>query len=264
MRFGRLLILCLMGVLLHPSAAAQATGLYPFGPFDTRGFDTINRGNLNIHFSIPVFSKPGRGGNNFAYSLVYDGLVWAPQNASGLKVWTPSPQWGWTDSTNAQWGYVTYDETLSTCSLPPKGLRVPYTTYTNYVYHDDRGATHTIPFSWVPACGGGGPTGTATYSLNDNSGYTIYRTNNSFVAFTRYGAQFSVPTYADVNGQQPVISPATASSTDTNGNVISASSSGAFIDTMGKTALTLSGSGTPSSPVVYTYTDSNGNGQTLL
>ncbi len=30
------------------------TGLYPFGSFDSRGFDSINLGNLNTHFEIPV------------------------------------------------------------------------------------------------------------------------------------------------------------------------------------------------------------------
>ena len=53
------------------------------------GFDTINRGNLNVHLSIPVFSKPGRGGADFFYALRYDGLIWKPTVSDGSSAWTP-------------------------------------------------------------------------------------------------------------------------------------------------------------------------------
>ena len=45
------------------SAQSLATGTYAFGSFDSKGFDTINLGNLNTHFEIPIVSKPGRGLN---------------------------------------------------------------------------------------------------------------------------------------------------------------------------------------------------------
>lgn len=67
---SKVLISCLV-LLGSIAAAAQtpATGIYPFGSFDDKGFDTINRGNLNIHFTIPIVSKNGRGGTNFSYAL---------------------------------------------------------------------------------------------------------------------------------------------------------------------------------------------------
>jgi hypothetical protein len=34
-------------------AAQGQTGLYPNGSFDNVGFDTIDRGSLNVHFAIP-------------------------------------------------------------------------------------------------------------------------------------------------------------------------------------------------------------------
>src|ERR1700744_1336312 len=95
-------VVCLFVLALSAIANAQATGLYAFGPFDKSGFDQINRGNLNVHFSIPVFSKPGRGGTNFEYALNYDGLVWMGASTSGSNSWVPVPSWGWTDVTNVE------------------------------------------------------------------------------------------------------------------------------------------------------------------
>src|SRR5580692_2855933 len=94
LRYARLFAFSMSFVAFQGVAGAQVTGLYGSGPFDALGFDTINRGNLNVHLSIPIFSKPGRGGTNFTYSLVYEGLVWSPQSASGASVWTPAPGWG--------------------------------------------------------------------------------------------------------------------------------------------------------------------------
>ncbi|MGC2163148.1 MAG: RHS repeat-associated core domain-containing protein [Silvibacterium sp.] len=257
------LAVCFCTLALSGSGFAQATGIYAFGPYDSPGFDTINRGNLNIHFSIPVFSKPGRGGSNFSYALTYDGLVWLPKSSSGASVWTPAPAWGWGDATNAEWGYVTYDYSLDSCTLPPHGIKEFYAVYSSYVYHDNKGNAHPIPYGGVTdSCGNtAGPTGTGTYTLTDNSGLVLYRNSNSFVVFTKQGAEFSVPSYVDFNGYQEQITPGVGTSTDTNGNEISASSSGVFTDTMGKTALKVSGSAP--NPVVYTYTDSNGNSQTV-
>src|SRR5207247_7156769 len=48
---------------------------------------------------------------------------------------------------------------------------------------------------------------------------------------------------------------------DSNGNQLTTTNSGgttAFTDTLGLTALTVSGSGTPASPVTYTYTPPGG------
>ncbi|MGA7630598.1 MAG: hypothetical protein WCB11_07510, partial [Terriglobales bacterium] len=38
-----------------------ATGTPPFGSFGGGPFDTVNLGNLNVHFAIPVLNKAGRG-----------------------------------------------------------------------------------------------------------------------------------------------------------------------------------------------------------
>lgn len=150
MRFARCssFFLCLATVFAPTLVSAQATGLYAFGPFDTPGFDTINRGNLNVHLSIPVFSKPGRGGADFFYALRYDGLIWKPTSSDGSSAWTPVPAWGWSDSTNAEYGYVTYATTINDCTLPPDGLQEEEQNYGAFVFHDPNGGTHNIPFAF--------------------------------------------------------------------------------------------------------------------
>jgi len=49
-------------VLTGTSAVAQnpGNGNYPFARFDSFGFDSINPGDLNVHFVIPIVSKAGR------------------------------------------------------------------------------------------------------------------------------------------------------------------------------------------------------------
>jgi hypothetical protein len=60
-------ILLLLAAL---AASAQVqTGLYSYGSFDSPGPDSIDRGSLNVHLSIPVVNKQGRG-MPFQYQLV--------------------------------------------------------------------------------------------------------------------------------------------------------------------------------------------------
>lgn len=66
-----------------------ATGLPPFGSFSS-GPDIINLGNLNVHYTVPVFSKPGRG-IPFNYALTFDSSVWSPVSGT----WAPVANWGW-------------------------------------------------------------------------------------------------------------------------------------------------------------------------
>jgi hypothetical protein len=102
-------------------AAAQTPGAYPFAPIDSYGVDSVNRGTLDLQLSIPIISKPGRGGSGFSYSLLYDGLIWSSAGPYGSAGWSPSANWGWIDSTNVVYGYITYDRGQDTCTVPPRG-----------------------------------------------------------------------------------------------------------------------------------------------
>ena len=78
MRLPRALCAFSIGMASTHSVLAQhiGTGLYAFGSFENKGFDTVNLGNLNIHFQIPIVNKPGRC-QGFNYSLAYDELLWS-------------------------------------------------------------------------------------------------------------------------------------------------------------------------------------------
>src|SRR5262249_46240868 len=93
-----LFYLCLS--LFAVSTLAQTTGVPPFGSFDEGRFDTVNVGNLNANFSIPIVSSPGRV-TPFNLSLVYDSLLW--QNAGQAGGWVPVTD----NAGNAIWGWKT-------------------------------------------------------------------------------------------------------------------------------------------------------------
>ncbi len=89
----------------------------------------------------------------------------------------------------------------------------------------------------------------------DGSGYAIStkqvptnQTDNAWVTATN--GTVTLPPINATSGS--------ATYTDRNGNQIGVNASGVFTDTLGTTALTVSGSGTPSSPVKFTYTPPSG------
>ena len=76
--WSRVLSLSILLASLAAAGAAQTqaiTGTPPFGSFDGGPFDVIDLANLNVHFRIPVFSRPGRG-MPFVFGLNYDSTIW--------------------------------------------------------------------------------------------------------------------------------------------------------------------------------------------
>src|SRR5215831_18090142 len=80
-----------------PTPAQVATGTPPFGSF-SGGPEVINNANLNVHWTIPVRHKPGRG-TSFDYDLTYDSSVWSPVTSGGTTTWQPVSNWGWRGQT---------------------------------------------------------------------------------------------------------------------------------------------------------------------
>ena len=267
-------LLCILLSVLNDSSVAQtpATGLPSLGTFAGGPFDTVDLANLDVHFAIPVFSRPGRG-IPLSYSLGYDSLIWTPGSSNGQPAWVPANNWGWRAVTEAATGYVTYNyyNSLTTCYYyiheGNQEIKVPgsvTTTWSDFVYHDPNGGLHAYPFSdavvVVYNLGGTGNNCPATSYTNlpataapDNSGYilTVTITSGSPVATVnaRGGLTIQVPPIPQATGAGSI--------TDANGNQISISSSGVITDTLG-TALTVTG--TPSSgTVTYTYTAPSGN-----
>ena len=252
-------------LLASGAAFAQPTpGFPPFGSFSGGQFDTIDNANLNVHFEIPIVSKAGRG-LPFTYSLTYDSSVWMPVSASGTSTWTPVSNWGWGNVTQASQnvtGYVTF-RTTPTGGCTNDGHTFWYwDAFDQFYYHDPSGVSHYVPaltlsdrsFRGAP-CGAGAPA-SMTQPTNDGSGYTV--TANAVYG----GAYLSVAISADGTAASlPLGLSGPATKTDRNGNQITAAYSNGvttFTDTLGTVgvpALTASGSGTPSSPVVLAYTN---------
>jgi RHS repeat-associated protein len=245
----RLTALVYSVLIAVPTIQGQvATGTYIYGTYDTLGIDTVNVGNLNVHFSIPILNKAGRG-LPFNYDLTYDSSVWYPATVNGVQVWVPIQGFGWGEDTAVATGYVNYLQSVST--------RGACTTVRNYdfVYYDQFGVTHPFngyTFEIIPSGNGTcnsltPPTG-STSLATDGSGYTLNVTGMSTVALTSAsGTQIRPPVQVGTGS---------ASYTDSNGNQISVNSSGAFTDTTGNVVLTVAGNAP--NPHTFTYTDTTG------
>ena len=114
----RVVALFVLSALACRAAYAQTqTGAQPFSSFGGGSFDTINLGDLDVHFCIPVVSKAGRG-LPFNYSLCYDSSIWFPDSSSGVTTWAPVKNWGWRSQTDAATGYLYNSSATTTCLIP--------------------------------------------------------------------------------------------------------------------------------------------------
>jgi RHS repeat-associated protein len=220
-----------------------ATGTYPYGTFDSKGIDTINVGNLNVHVTIPVLNKPGR--IPFNYSLLYDSSVWSPSVVNGPPMWTPVNLWGWSVDTEASTGYVSYSTMTSTTPTCTTLI------YSGWVYYDAVGTGHAFNGTTSQlidgdiSCPSSSPSFTET--AGDGSGYTISVSD------------YASATVQTANGK--TITPATVGDgagtiQDSNGNQITVDQGGSFTDTTGNLALRVAG--TAPNAHTFTYTDSTG------
>ena len=261
-----LALLPILGIFLFSFVARGqvSTGTPPFGSFSGGPFDTINNGDLNVHFQIPILQKNGRG-LPFYYILAYDSSVWNLAGSAGSGSWTPVSNWGWSTITDGVTGYVRYSVAgpyeCVTGTYP--NLQYWYwSVYFDFAYIDSFGSFHSFGTSSASAVStasstpcGNGPPASGTFVATDGSGYTLNVTAGGTgpygPMYSRSGTTFNVPYFTGAASQ------AATSKYDSNGNEISSNGS-SFTDTLGTTALTVSGSGTPSSPLVFSYTAPSG------
>ncbi len=226
------------------SSAQVATGTPPFGTFGGGPFDTVNLGDLNVHFAIPVLNKVGRG-IPFVFNISYDSSLWTPVTSSGVTSWQPDSAWGWHSQTDAVTGYVPPPATtfeMIPCGQKPRNS---WTTSTYSGFVDEFGTFHPVSGLFLQT----GPSQciinifTATGTATDGSGYTV--TVPSGVVVSREGKVFTVPV---------AFRKAAATFTDTNGNQITSTNGTTFFDTLSATTpvLTMS-STTPPTPTTFTY-----------
>ncbi len=240
--------------------AQVTTGTPPFGSFGG-GPEVINLANLNSHISIPVLHKSGRGAN-FMYDLSYDSSVWYPVTSGSTTSWQPVLNWGWRGVTESLSGFVTSGWSYTYCYTTVCNSHHCYqeqtgtTTRTNgWVYHDPFGIPHPFVGSTVVQTGTCGSINNPSFqaTTTDGSGYTLSVANS--------GSQHTI---TSTNGNIVVApwqsSAGTGTFTDRNGNEITVNSSGQFFDTLSSSVpvLTVTGSGTAASPMVFSYTPPGG------
>lgn len=233
----------------RPLRAQVATGTPPFGSFGG-GPDVINLTNLNSHITIPIFYRAGRG-IDFNYALSYDSSIWSPASGS----WAPNGTWGWTNSISGM-GYMTYSETISTGTCTGSNGRPGRTVTTTeyWTYLDGMGSPHSFPVpsgTYSNGCTGqNSQSGFVNQLAQDGSAYSLTATGTTFNSMKNASGAAMGPTVNSLSGAATLI--------DRNGNEISSSSGGVYTDTLGTTALTASGSGTPASPTRLTYAAPSG------
>jgi RHS repeat-associated protein len=245
-RFRLCLLLLLVVACEVPSFGQVPTGTPPMSSL-SGGPDIINLANLNSHITIPILVKSGRG-LPFTFNLTQDSSIWYPVTSSGSTSWQPVPNWGWSGS-EAKIGYIISAASSSSRIISCGHLQsLIITTVYGWTYQDGFATPHPFPGTTTVTVNQCTNTTTPT-SLGatavDGSGYTFSATGSTVNSLV--GPDGNIIN-APVN-----VNTGAGSLQDRNGNQISVSSSGVFTDTLGQTALTVAGSGTPTSPITYTY-----------
>jgi RHS repeat-associated protein len=239
------------------ASAQVATGTTAFGSFGGGPFDTVNLGNLNVHFAVPILNKSGRG-TSFSYNLAYDSSLWTPATVSGTMTWAPAFNWGWQGQTEVATGYIGFGTFSISLNCGPEMGRADSTTYSGFTYRDSIGVSH--PFSGSVGFNGCEGSGTSeTVTATDGSGYTLQAQAGEGGPYAYIITANGKKIYPPLNTQTGA-----ASFTDQNGNEITANSSSQFFDTLSSTTpvLTVGGLGTPASPNTFEYTAPSGGSAT--
>jgi RHS repeat-associated protein len=240
-------VLFLLLGALAPRVMSQApTGTPPFSSTGG-GPDAVDLANLNVHITIPMISKPGRG-TDFTYAYSYDSSVWYPAGSS----WMPAYNWGFRAQTEVATGYASYKTASITNCTDGSGHKTgSELNYNTWIYHDQFGIPHPVdPTAVTQVLTGTCSSYTPSFVLvtKDGAGLTLHAIGNSTSTVTMTkGHVFNVPAGLGTGA---------ASGVDRNGNEITVDGAGHFTDTTGNTVLTVSG--TAPSPTTLTYTAPSG------
>ena len=235
----------LTGIVAVDCAAQVITGIAPFGSYGGGPFDSVNLANLNTHFEIPVVNKPGRG-IPFTYSLKYDSSIWYPATSNGIQVWTPVTNFGWPAQQELAQGKIYSTAFTHVCYDPDTDTDIESQHWKYTGFKDSSGTMHPISLDISDgACNQNNTSGSAI--ATDGSGYTLYAIDGNASVTSRTGWGI----FPGTNSGPYLI--------DSNGNEISVDlSTGQYTDTLGTTALTVTGIGTADSPLTFSYPNPNG------
>src|SRR5437016_11270103 len=228
--------------------AGPTTGVPPFQSFGG-GPDIINLGNLNVHYSFPIFSRAGRG-IPFSYALAYDSSIWTPAGSA----WVPVNNWGLNRASAALVGVVNYSVHQSQCVDHNTGQINFFNVYNFSSYKDSGGTVHLFGLGVndrdSTECGGGNPTATGT--ATDGSGITMTVTSTPSASVTLRNGEKIAPGLT-TGGSTSSGGP----QTDSNGNQITSTINGSittFFDTLSSTTAVLTIDATIATSVLYEYT----------
>lgn len=238
--FGVVLAVGALGC--SPFASAQnyvyATGSPNWGmqiPVES-GF--INVSNGNVHLEIPIATQPQRGRLTLNERLVYDSRIWQIVPSGSSYQWeptnVPSSSAGWTFNKGNETGQFEIWGNLNTDPCPNNGSEnFTYYKY-SFTWKDPSQTIHSFPVgtvqltnsncTWPNGQEPDQPTGVA-YSDD---------TSNYFMSVTNY----TTATIYDSSGNQVYPTPQ-----DPNGNSFSSDSNGNLVDTIGRTPVLATTSG---------------------
>jgi YD repeat-containing protein len=250
-----LLVFLFASPLLSQNGGANpGVGFPSFGSFRSSEFDTINEGNLNIHFSIPVFQKSGRG-LSVNSTIAYDSLIWTaapPQtDADGniiqsAQFMPPAVNpWGWTLSPFTS--YVTYTRAQTPPSTCPDGTGIWIRS--NYAYHSSDGTVHSMgAYQAIEANCNGVPQGFGPVMAQDDSGYSLTVTSSmaAYVTTVSGNLILGMEQFQVFGPLQGLTFNMGAQVIDTNGNELTFSGT-ELTDTLGVQAMQVSDTATSAS-----------------
>ena len=251
-------------------AQQNLIGVPPFQPAQSNLEGVMELNGLSEQIPIPVYSKAGRG-LPFTYKLIYSPNIWI---GTPNGTWIPTNDWGWqgTQPTSPQYlgagtgGVITYSSTVGGPCVYGNYPNFSYwywTQYSNFVYYDPQGNAHSLgSYAFIynpsPPCG---PSTSSSYPnvLTDNSGLTV---TISLSGNSSEPMQAQVLTRGGKVLNPEFVNSSNTSQTestvyDRNGNEITTTQQSGFpttwTDTLGQTVLSAAGSGTPSSPLVFSW-----------
>lgn len=228
-------------VCLHGASAQVATGFPPFASF-SGGPDIVNLANGNVHITVPIFSRAGRG-TPYSYSLGYDSSVWTPYGAGGYYgAWGAAG--GWTVQSTPNVGGYDFSQVQECCPgqhcNPDLGTGTYYNRYSAWVYIEGSGTHHNLTGGIVNdsslLCPYGTGSFSGTASATDGSGWimSVDATPRATFAYDIHGDNFDL--------QNSIVK-------DRNGNELSNG-----YDTLGSIPLTVSNG----NPTTYAYAAPSG------